>query len=259
MNAFKSTVAALLFLTAGLLLGPKWLVPLPLAAFALMLSGLIGLNIGDLFLLRSYAAIGSGRTLMIFSFHPLFLGVASYFLFGQPLTPKLLLAIVALSGCVVILGHESYRATRRWNLSGLMGGVIAAVLDASGILLTRWALDLQPELDLFEINFLRCAGALCGFAILSRYSSLRLFAQFRSMPLAHRGLAVGAAALGTFFALTLWLHALKLGNVAAVAAVSGTGPLFATFVECAIERRRPSAHLLAALSSFAVGFWLLLH
>lgn len=78
----KNSVAGIAFCVAtaiALLLGRESLQHLSSpSALYLVGSGFIGLAVGDYFLFRAYQRIGSARTIMVFSFSPLFLTLEGF-------------------------------------------------------------------------------------------------------------------------------------------------------------------------------------
>src|SRR5688572_5411471 len=102
MNTYKALIC-LLALALTLLLTSTWnpVAQGPMAA--LLASGALGLGIGDLFLLLAFARIGASRTLLLFGFQPVILGVGASFLFGQPVEPRQALSIFFFMLCLFIL------------------------------------------------------------------------------------------------------------------------------------------------------------
>jgi drug/metabolite transporter (DMT)-like permease len=68
-----------------------------------------------------------------------------------------------------------------------------------------------------------------------------------------------ASVCGTLISLSLYLFAIKTGHLATISGIAITSPLFATLLECVIEKKWPSRYLWAALASFVVGFWIVVH
>ena len=82
VNYFKTFCAFFFFLISVLLL--EGFRPIEYKFIGLFtLSGLIGLGIGDWFLLKAYSLIGPGRTYILFAFQPIFVGTFAYFFLGQ--------------------------------------------------------------------------------------------------------------------------------------------------------------------------------
>ncbi len=259
MNSLKTVVAAVGFSAVTLAVGG---FGASLAAkstlLVLVLSGAIGLAIGDTFLLKSMAAIGSARTLILFSFHPIWTGFFAYLFLGQSLRGSQMLAVLCLMGCLYALASERDDAGRRaWSPGALALGLIAVTLDATGVLLTRYAFDTTPGLGIFETNAVRCLGAVLGLGLLSPWMRADVRGGWRALERRERWLAVGVSFTGTFLSLSLWLTALRTGPLAVLSAIAGAGPLFATLLESLIDRKAPTRALWLALGFFAAGFALL--
>ena len=138
MNCFKCIVAfAFLALTIPITTG--WTPASFESLTGLVLSGFIGLNLGDLFLLNAFAKLGAARTLMVFGFQPLFLGFAAHLVFGQKFNPHSLLAVFFLIACLTTFALERFRQERVWGVNGLIYALIGVSFDASGVLLSRAA------------------------------------------------------------------------------------------------------------------------
>lgn len=257
MNCFKATIALIaLILTVPIF--TEWHAPSLLSVSGLLLSGLIGLNIGDLFLLSAFTKLGVSRTLILFGFQPLMVGIGAYFIFGQDFDPTRLLAIVFMIACLFTFSLERYRKEKRWEVAGLIYALIGVALDTCGILITRAAFTESPELAPIEGHFYRCLGAVIGFAAMSQLRPIGLIKNFRQWDLRSRGLLIAAALGGAYLSLLLYLSAVKIGHLASIASISITGPMFAATLESVIHRRPPSRYLLIAFMFFCLGFYTLL-
>lgn len=257
MNAFKATVSWFFLALSMFWLGTH--VPSMKSVGYFMLSGLVGLNFGDLFLLSAFVRLGSSRTLMIFGFQPLLIGAASFFLFGQEVGTLRFLSLIFLIGCLFFFSLEKYKQEGHWEVRGLVFALIGMSLDAVGILLTRSAFDHTPNLMPLEGHFYRCTGAVVGFMLMSLWwKPLNLVPQFMKWRKRERLLLVTASFLGTFLSLLLYLTAVRIGHLASLSGIAVTGPLFASLLELAWKKERPSRYSLAALFCFLVGFYLLM-
>lgn len=256
MNAFKATVALLAFGLAYALVSDYKLPSTP-SLIAFLVSGFIGLNIGDWFLMRAFASLGAARAIMLFGLQPMILGVAGIFLFNQPLPLETLIALVFLFGCLFVFSLEGFQQHGRWDIKGLLIGIVAISLDASGVLLTRWAFDQSTWIDPVEGNFFRCVGAGVGFFVLSFFRPLQLVPKWLGLPSKQRILILIASLSGTFLSLFLYLSAVREGQLAIVSGIAITGPLFAGIVECLTQRKWPSPYLVCSFILFTIGFGIL--
>lgn len=258
MNAFKAAVAFICFGISYFFVKDFSRSPSVTSLFAFFLSGLVGLNIADYFLMRAFTRIGSARTLIIFSFQPIMMGLFAFFIFGQEMDLRKILAIVLMMACVFTMSYEKFRQEGAWELKGPIFAFLGVVLDSFGILLTRFAFDTDQAIGVMEGNFYRTIGAVTGFWIMSMVKPFRLVSTYKAMKKKSRWIVLGAAVGGTFVSLSLYLNAVRTGHLAGVTAIVGAGPIFAAIIESIISRRLPSLFLLIALGFFAIGFGLLL-
>lgn len=259
MNYFKACVAFLCFIAVLLL----FQIPLVIstASFVyLVISGLAGLMIGDIFLLRAFTHLGSGRVLMIFGFQPLILGVASYYLFGESFSLYRLMAILFLMVCLFCFSLESFKEKGHWDMKGILFALIGVGLDACGLLLTKEAFELTPGLSAFLANAIRSGATVVGFFLVSLvpYFQLKLMQPFLSLEMKDRKLVIIASVLGTFMALGFYLRAIQIGHLATISAIAGTSPLFATLFEIYKGRKKMTRYLALAMLSFISGVLILI-
>ncbi len=257
MAVFKALVCFVCLLVSVIVMGAWQEIDMS-TVLALMLSGMLGLAIGDLFLLQAFARMGAGRTLILFGFQPFFLGVASYYLFGQSFSAYRLIAIFFFLICLFLFSLEKFKEHGKWEWIGLLAALLGVLFDNTGVILTRWSFEHQPHLEPLFANFVRCSGAIVFFVLFGPFLKVRLMAQLNKLNLKEKGLAVLAAIMGAYLSLMLYLTALRIGHLASLSAIGVFGPLFSTTLECIIDRRWPSTYLWLSLVSFLFGFSLIL-
>lgn len=225
----------------------------------LLLSGFAGLCFGDIFLFRAYAVLGAGRSLVLFSFEPLILGIYGYFFLNQLFTLNQTLAVFCMVICIGIFMLERNRTTGNWDVQSFIWAFIGIALDSFGIMLTRTAYDLNPDLGTFQVNVIRCLGAMIGFLLLGPKNYLVVGRELFALRKREISLVLGAAFTGCFLSLTLYLAALKFAHVGTLTAISITGPVWVSMLECIYNRRLPNFYLVSAFTFFLVGFYLMLN
>lgn len=262
MNLMKNTVGGIAFCATAafsILYGGERLSDLSgVSAGLLLASGILGLGIGDYFLFRGYMRIGSARTLLVFSFSPLFLSVQGFLFFGQSLSLNQGFALLLMMACVWTISFEKFRTEGRWEWKGIAFAVIGVLLDNIGVVLTRKAFDLSPGMSAYTANAVRALGAIVLLWIVQHVVRERAVHGFRRLDWRDRSLVVFSALMGTFLSLTLWLTALKIGHIGSLAGVVSFNPIAASIWEWVLLRRRPTAYLIFALALFLAGFALLL-
>ena len=256
-NCFKALIALVAF-SLYLFVTKTWVGGTFYSAGLLTLSGLLGLAMGDIFLLKAFSKMGPGRTLILFGFQPLIMGFFGHFIFNQGMDLSKLYAIIFFILCLGTFSFESFKKEGEWGVEGLLMAFLGMLLDAGGLVLTRLAFDSQKALTAMEGNFYRCLGALLGFFLLSRIRPIKLWDNYKALSLKLKLYAIGGSLLGTFLSLALYLRAIQIGHLASLSGLAITGTLFAALFECLIERKWPSKYLLISLMFFLVGMNILL-
>jgi drug/metabolite transporter (DMT)-like permease len=253
MNTFKAVFAWGCF-TLIVVAGGFW-QPLTWEQIAaLFFSGVLGLAIGDIFLLTAYARMGAARTLILYGFQPLFMAVNAHVFFHQDISWGIGFAVVFFLACLFVFSLEKFKQDGHWELFGLGAAMLGVILDNAGLVLSRWSFDSVPAMNAFQANSVRCTGALAFFAVFGLVNKIHLREGWRKLSPKGRKLACLSAFLGCFFSLFLYLTAIKIGHLASVAALSVAGPILASAMECLYYRKWPSSYLLVALVLFVLGF-----
>lgn len=249
-TAFVAFIIAMIF--------SDQLVSIPTVVFGfLLLSGFVGLCLGDLFLFRAFTTLGPARSLVLYSFQPLMVGLYGYFFLKQLFSLNQTLAVLCMVICIFIFMLERNRATGTWDLRSFIWALLGITLDAFGVMLTREAYELCPNLETFQVNVIRCIGALVGFLLISPKSYITVARDLYALRKREISLVIGAAICGCFISLTLYLAALKYAHVGTLTAISITGPVWVSLLECLYHRRLPNLYLIGAFAFFMTGFYLM--
>lgn len=256
MNQAKVVVASIGFICAVLITG---FVPISLPAlFCLLGSGMIGLCLADILLFRAFTTLGVARTLVLFSFQPMILGIYGVVALGQGLTLAQTGAITCMLACLLVFVLERNRLTGKWDFNSFLWAFGGIVLDAIGVMLTRNSYELTPDMGSMQVNLLRCSGALIGFLLIRPRSFQELGAGFLTLKIKERTTLVLACFCGTFVSLSLYLAALKHAHLASLTSVAITGPLWVSLLECIWNKTWPNRYQLVAFLFFIFGFYLML-
>lgn len=256
MNLFKAFLAFILFgITVTFVTG--WNPVTPMYIGLLIFSGMIGLGIGDVFLLKSFSDMGPGRTLMLFGFQPLILGTIGYVIFDQEVDFKKFWAITFFILCVLTFSIEAFRRDGHWGIKGILMALAGMLLDACGIIFTRLTFDNNPQMTPLEGNFYRCFGAIMVFVIWNHFKPIKFYGTFKKLEKKEKWLAVVGSILGTYLSLGLYLMALQKAHLASLSGIAITGTIFSSAFECIIAKKWPSKYLIIAFVFFLMGMKIL--
>jgi uncharacterized membrane protein len=257
MNYFKAVVATIGF-TLVCLIFNLW-QPIPNQAFLLFLiSGLMGLGFGDIFLLKAFAHLGPGRVLMIFGFQPLLLGFVASHLFHQDFSTQKFVAVIFLILCLFSFSLESFKTKGHWDLVGLCLAILGVSMDAVGVLISRAAFELTPDISPFFANWIRGIAACAIFIIWATFDKdLKLFPKWKAQNKKDKRNIFLSAFAGTFLSLGSYLMAVKIGHLASISAIAGTTPLFAACIDFMRGKSKPNIYFWFGLSFFLIGFGIL--
>lgn len=257
INQIKVVIALVAFIIGMLITGQSTELNLPTTSL-LVLSGLIGLCVGDIFLFRAFVTLGAGRSLVLYSFQPLMVGVYGYFFLNQIFTLNQTLSVVCMIICIFIFMLERNRMTGSWDLRSFIWAFLGITLDALGIMLTRSAYEMNPALETYQVNVVRCLGAVAGFILISPKSYLAVARDIKVMVARDRLLVFSSSFIGCFVSLTMYLAALKYAHVGTLTAIAITGPIWVSLLECVYQRKLPNYFLICAFCFFLTGFYLML-
>ncbi len=257
MNQVKVVIALIAF-SLALVLNSSWAEISTTSFLLLLLSGFTGLCLGDLFLFRAYTTLGTGRSLVLFSFEPLLVGLYGYLFLSQVFSINQTLAVICMIICVFIFMFERNKMTGSWDFRSFMWAFLGICLDAIGIMFTRSSYEFSPELQTFQVNIIRCLGAIAGFILINPKSYLVVTQDIAKLSKRDLTMLIGASLAGTFLSLTLYLAAVKFAHIGTLTAISITGPIWVAILESIYYKKLPSRYLMMAFAFFLVGFYLMI-
>lgn len=220
----------------------------------LLVSGLIGIAIGDTAYFACLKRIGAQNGLMLESTSPLIAALLALFFYAEYLPVHAWSGIVLTTiGVILVVKLSSGSAQYRNSTAGILFGLLAATGQATGIVLSRMALDGQQVEPLAGGLIRLSAGvlALCCWVFLKHAVTGKTTRRPTTVPfsraigrLKEKGtwlnLAI-AVVLGTYLAIWLQQLAVKSTSAGGAQALLGTSPLFAILIAVKQGYRQPLA------------------
>ena len=234
LNIVKGLVASVMML----LVMP--LIPMPdfeLSAnhfWILAISGFIGIAIGDSAYFAALKRIGANKTLLLESLAPPLSGVLALMFLGAALTLQSWLGVVITTLAVTFVVFQpsnsvSDDSTNQTQWSGIGYGLVASVCQASGVVISHYALvsgDIPPLLGALIRLTIGVFAVMMIIPFVERkpYSSIKR--DLWEMTKLDKLWLLSAIFVGTFLALWLQQIALKNANPAIAQTLIATSPVF---------------------------------
>ncbi len=162
-----------------------------------------------------------------------------------------------MSICLFTISLEHFKKNGSWQIDGLIAGLIAILLDGVGIFLTRFGFEDSKGISAIEVNAIRCLGALLGFIMIYFFKEkISIKKTWKQFSRTEKSRLVVGSLMGTYLSLILYLTALSKGKLSIMAAVTVTGPMFASGFESFRNKRLPNAYTFIAFVFFSAGFFI---
>jgi drug/metabolite transporter (DMT)-like permease len=210
--------------------------PLPLDASAdhwiwLGLSGLVGLVLGDTFLLQAFVMIGPRLSMLMMALAPVLGAVLAWLFLHETLGPQEILGIVVtLAGILIVIAERSGAsktepADRRHYFIGLLCGLGGAAGQAGGLVLSKMGLGQGfPALSANVIRLLAAMLAVWLIAIVNR-QFIKTIHTLRTNPRSVT-LLLGGTILGPVLGVWLSLISVQNTSVGVSSTLSSLMPIF---------------------------------
>ncbi|MFG0773472.1 DMT family transporter [Vibrio plantisponsor] len=211
----------------------------------MMLSGLIGIFIGDTALFACLNRMGPRQSGLLFSCHAVFSTVLGYFLFSESMTPlELLGSTLVFSGVLtaIFFGRRGQASNHLEMVHGnvwigLGLGLTAALCQALGGVIAKPI--MQTDIDPVAASSIRMLTAFVAHCLL-RATGTRVARPTQKMNWKIFGITTVNGFIGMALGMTLILYALREGNVGMVALLSSTTPIMLLPILWIYTKQRPN-------------------
>lgn len=191
----------------------------------LLLSGLVGFVLGDLFLLQAFVDVGARVAMVVYSLVPPLTAILGRVVLNERLRPAQMIAMACtVAGIIVVTtARRTPRDDRRSHpIRGVWFAALGALGQAAGLVLSRHG---APTFDPFGATQIRALAGLVGFAVL-----VTLRRNWRAVADAARdGKALRHTARGAFFGpflgVSLGLYAAQRAGAGIAATLAATVPV----------------------------------
>jgi drug/metabolite transporter (DMT)-like permease len=215
------------------------------AISAMMLSGVIGIFIGDTALFACLNRMGPRQAGLLFSCHAVFSAVLGYFLFSETMTSvELLGSLLVFSGVLtaIFFGRRGQTNNQLESIKGKAWvgiglGLLAALCQALGGIIAKPI--MQTNIDPVAASAMRMMTAFAAHCLFF-FTGSKLARATQPMNIKIFSITALNGFLAMAVGMTLILYALQEGNVGMVALLSSTTPIMLLPILWIYSGKRPN-------------------
>ena len=258
ISLLKNIVGVLGFISFIILQGDPFPDFIGQEYLILIISGIIGVAIGDIFFLASLRRIGSSLSAIVSTGYTISIFILAFLMFGEVIS-----FISYLGGVLVILGvvigtiDRDLERTPKEILYGVSFGLLANLCTAYSVLLLRPIMDVHPVVPIALIRF-SIGMIISAFGILYLNGKLALRETILK-GFSNYNLLAGAF-FGTFLSVIFWLAGFKYTLAGRAAIYNQLSTIFiillaSVFLNQHMTKRKWVAVSLALIGSFVVSLY----
>ncbi|CAH0524453.1 DMT family transporter [Vibrio hippocampi] len=223
----------------------------------MVLSGLIGIFIGDTALFACLNRMGPRQAGLLFSCHAVFSAILGYFLFSETMTSwELLGSSLVFAGVATAIFFGRKNNTHQldsmsgniWVGVGL--GITAAICQALGGVIAKPV--MLTDVDPIAASAIRMISAFIAHSLFF-ISGAKLAKATQPINVSIFGITALNGFLAMAVGMTLILYALQTGNVGMVALLSSTTPIMILPLLWLYTRQRPNRYAWAGAILAVIG------
>ncbi|WP_366048668.1 DMT family transporter [Microcoleus sp. PH2017_11_PCY_U_A] len=226
LNLLKGAIALIMLLATVIILGKSLPAVNPNILTMLLISGALGIGIGDtaFFIVLKY--LGARRALLLETLSPPLTALLGLIFLQEKLSPIACTGIfLTISGIAWVIAERTAETTlpskHLWQ--GLGISLLGQTAHAAGSVLSRAAFA-QIDVDPLWTAALRLSGGMAVMLCFLNPTNLNSFQQLKAPKIL--GAIILAAFLGTYLGIFLQQTSLKYAPAAIAQALSSTSPLF---------------------------------
>lgn len=226
LNAFKNLLAVMLLVPTIWIAGQSLWLPVPASAYLwLLLSGAIGIGIGDTLFFQSLNRLGAGLTGIVVCLYSPFIIALSYIALGERLSWVQLAGVLLILTAVLLTSRPANQnnAAAAGALPGIVYGVTAAAAMAGGVVIMKPLLGAYPVV---WVAFIRLIGGMTVLAAILLLHPARHAIFNSSIGIRHWPYTLGGSLLGAYVSMILWIAGMKYTQASIASALNQTNTIF---------------------------------
>ncbi|WP_087017252.1 DMT family transporter [Thaumasiovibrio subtropicus] len=233
LNIVKGIVASVMMMMVMPFLPEVSLDISPNHLAILAVSGVIGIAVGDSAYFASLKRIGASHTLLLESLAPPLSGVLALMVLGSTLDIQSWLGVVVTTVAVTLVVFQPMPG-QALSLSGIGFGLLASICQASGVVISHYALvagDLPPLLGALIRLSVGVLAVIVVVMVQEKAPWRVMLTGWFDLGRKRQFLLLIAIFLGTFLGLWLQQVALKYANPAIAQTLIATSPVVMLLIQ----------------------------
>jgi len=264
MNLAKNAISGTLLVASIPLFGSglaPWLAAPASAYLWLVISAVVGIQIGDAAYFRSIQILGPRKALVLTTLTPPFSAVLGWFWLAEQLElPALVAMAITLAGIAVVIRDRNLASDRSGlhegdPRDGLLLGIFAAFCQSTGLALSKVAMEYLPPLESSAIRIV--AAFIGGFLVAQSTGVLPRWKQQLLAPGVPRLLIV-ASFIGTYIGIWLSLVSANAVDLAIATTQMSMTPVFMVLLVAVFLRKKISLLAFIGMAIAIVGVGMLM-
>ncbi|MGB3342107.1 MAG: DMT family transporter [bacterium] len=238
LNTFKNLMAFILFIPTIWIFRETLLYPAPLNTYLLLiLSGVVGIAIGDSLLFASLNKLGAGLTGIVVCMYSPFIICLSVLFLGETLTIWQILGAILIIAAVMIATIEKQKRIfdKKQLLIGILFGILASAGMAVGVLIMKPIINETPLLWATEIRLL---GGIIALGFLFLFYPRRRLLTDSLLTTNKWPYTISGSLIGAYLAMAVWLGGMKYTQASVASALNQTSTIF-IFIFAGIILKEP--------------------
>ena len=192
----------------------------------LIISGVIGLVIGDSFLFKSFQMIGARISMLLMALSPAMSAILAFIFLNEIITPIGIVGIViTIAGITLVVLERNTNSKYQVTTLGIVYGILGALGQAGGLIFAKFAFN-EGHIAGFVATFIRVFSSVIIFfpimLMLKKYKNpYKVFRKDKSA----FGVTLLGTILGPFLGITFSLIAVENTKVGIAATLMSTMPI----------------------------------
>ena len=207
----------------------------------LIISGILGVAVGDLFFLASLRRLGAGLNAIVSTAYSPTIFLLAFFMFGEVISLQAYFGGTLVIAGIIIGTLEIPKNQSRENIAwGVLYGFTAQALTAFSVLLLKPIMEIHPVVPIALVRF--STGAVLSICFLVFAKGLPALRETMKQGFKHPPLIMGSI-FGTFLSVIFWLAGFKYTLAGRAAIYNQLATIFiilmaAVFLKEAMTRRK---------------------